>query len=89
MGIKSIKLPNSQAQYLIRNVGLSSGRILRRSYRRVVETFAWPSHSWTLAISASCESALVAAVARSECTQRPFTSALMPVSRPYFRTMLR
>jgi hypothetical protein len=40
-------------------------------------------------MSASCERALVAAVARSECPQRPFTSALMPVSRPYFRTMLR
>ena len=26
-----------------------------------METFAWPSHSWTLAISASWESALVAA----------------------------
>jgi hypothetical protein len=33
-------------------------------------------------------SAFVAAVARSECTQRPLTSALMTVSRPYFRTML-
>jgi len=26
--------------YLTRNVGLSSGRVLRRSERRVVETFA-------------------------------------------------
>jgi hypothetical protein len=41
-----------------------------------------------LAISASWESALVAAVARRECTHSPFTSAVMPVSRPYFRTML-
>ena len=36
----------------------------------------------------SCESALVAAVARRECTQRPFTSVLTLVSTPYFRTML-
>ena len=54
----------------------------------MVETLAWPSHSWTLAMSASWESALVAAVARRECTHNPFTSALMPVARPYFRTML-
>src|ERR1017187_7174755 len=53
------------------------------------ETFAGASHSWTLAISASCESAFVAAVARSECTHSPLTSALMPVSRPYLRRMLR
>jgi hypothetical protein len=36
-----------------------------------VETLAWPSHSWTLAISASCEGAFVAAVARNECTHKP------------------
>ncbi len=35
-------------------------------------------------MSASCERAFVAAVARIECTHRPLTSALMPVSRPYF-----
>jgi hypothetical protein len=35
-----------------------------------VETLAWPSHSWTLAISASCESALVA-VARRELHAKP------------------
>jgi hypothetical protein len=29
-------------------VGLSSGRERRRPYRRVVETLACPSHSWTL-----------------------------------------
>jgi predicted NAD/FAD-dependent oxidoreductase len=29
----------------------------QRIERRVVETFAWPSHTWTLAMSASCESA--------------------------------
>jgi hypothetical protein len=52
-------LKESQTRYLTWNVGLSSGRILRRAYSRVVETLAWPSHSWTLAISASCESALV------------------------------
>jgi len=34
-----------------------------------VETLAWPSHSWTFAISASCEGVLVAAVARRECTK--------------------
>ena len=65
------------------NVGLSSGRVLRR---RGGETSShqWPSHSCTLVMSASFESAFVAAVARNECTQSPFTSALMPVSRPYF-----
>ena len=31
----------------------------------------------------------MAAVARSECTHGPLTSALMPVSRPYLRTMFR
>ena len=36
-----------------------------------METLAWPSHSWTLAISASCEGAFVAAVARNECTHKP------------------
>ena len=34
-----------------------------------METLAWPSHSCTLAMSASFESAFVAAVARIECTQ--------------------
>ncbi len=34
---------------------------------------AWPSHSWTLVISAPRSSALVAAVARSEWTQKPGT----------------
>jgi hypothetical protein len=42
---------------LIRNVGLSSGLLLRRSYRRVVEMSARSSHSCTLAMSESCESA--------------------------------
>src|SRR3954470_1856395 len=32
---------------------------------RVVAMFAWPSHSWTLAMSAWWSNALVAAVARS------------------------
>ena len=50
-----------------------------------METLAWPSHSCTLAISASSESAFVAAVSRCKCTHSPFTSALMPVSRPYLR----
>jgi hypothetical protein len=50
---------------------------------------AWPSHSWTLAMSASCESAFVADVARSECTHSPITSALTPVARPYFWRTLR
>src|ERR1700758_2153671 len=38
----------------------------------MVETLAWPSHSGTLAISASCESALVAAVARREWHPQAF-----------------
>jgi hypothetical protein len=54
-----------------------------------VETLACPSHSWTFAMSASFESAFVAAVARSKCTHSPMTSALMPVSRLYFWRMLR
>jgi hypothetical protein len=45
-----------------------------------VETFACPSHSSTLAISASFESAFVAAVARIECTHTPMASPLMPVA---------
>src|SRR5271165_4634470 len=40
---------------------------------RVVAIFAWPSHSWTLAMSAWWSSALVAAVARS---------AWAPISKP-------
>jgi hypothetical protein len=40
-------------------------------------------------MSASFESAFVAAVARIECTQTPIASALMPVSLVYFVTMLR
>jgi hypothetical protein len=36
-------------------------------------------------MSASWEKALMAAVARSECTHNPITSALMPVSRPVFQ----
>src|SRR6516225_467359 len=40
-------------------------------------------------MSESCDSALVAAVARSECTHNPITSPLMPVSAPYLHTMLR
>jgi hypothetical protein len=31
--------------------------------------------------------AFVEAVARNECTHNPFTSALMPVSSPYFPTI--
>ena len=54
-----------------------------------METFACPSHSCTLAMSASWDSALVAAVALSEYTHNPFTSALMPAIWPYFLTMLR
>ena len=46
------------------------------------------SHSCTFAMSASCDSAFVAALARIECTQSPFTSAWIPVSRPYLMTML-
>jgi hypothetical protein len=49
-------------------VGLSSGRVMRRSYRRVVETLAAEPLFCTLAMSASFESAFVAAVARIECT---------------------
>jgi hypothetical protein len=37
---------------LVLNVGLSSGRLLRLSYSRVIETLACPSHCWTSAISA-------------------------------------
>ena len=36
--------------YRTGNVGESSGRVFRRSYRRAVETLAGPSHSCTLAI---------------------------------------
>ena len=56
----------------------------RRGDVRVAEPFLD-----LVAISASCNSVFVAAVARSECTHSPLTSALMPVSRPYLRTMLR
>ena len=49
-----------------------------------METLACPSHSWTLPMSASFESALVAAVARNECTHSPFTWALMPVMSSVF-----
>jgi hypothetical protein len=52
-----------------------------------VETLAWPSHSWTLAMSASFESAFVAAVARIECTHTPIASALIPVARAYLMTI--
>src|SRR5262249_14250362 len=55
-------------QYSTLKVGLSSGRQRLRSYSRVVEMSACPSHSCTLAISAPWAKALVAAVARSECT---------------------
>ena len=47
------------------NVGLSSGRVQRWSYTRVVAMFACPGHSCTLAMSAWWSSALVAAVARN------------------------
>ena len=40
------------SQYSTLNVGLSSGRLCRLSYSRVVEIFACPSHSCTRAISA-------------------------------------
>src|SRR5271165_5098668 len=87
----SVRNPASSlpSQYFTRKVGLSSGLLLRRSYRRVVDTLACPSQSWTLAISESCDRAFVAAVARSECTHSPLTSALTPVSKPYFRTIFR
>jgi hypothetical protein len=45
---------------------------------------AWPSHSCTLAISASCESALVAAVARRECTDNPFQLGANVGLKPVF-----
>src|SRR2546430_13264069 len=51
-------------QYSTLNVGLSSGRLCRRSYSRVVAMFACPNHSCTLAMSALCARALVAAHAR-------------------------
>ncbi len=53
--------------YATLNVGLSSIRPLRRSYMRVVEMLAWPSHSCTMPISAPWSSAFVAAVARRAC----------------------
>jgi hypothetical protein len=40
-----------------------------------------------LAISASCDRALVAAVARIECTHSPLTLIFKPVAWPYFLTM--
>src|SRR2546422_5874182 len=40
------------------NVGLSAGRLCRRSYSRVVAILACPNHSCTLAISALCASVL-------------------------------
>ena len=49
-----------------------------------METLAWPSHSCTLAISASFESPFAAVVARIECTHNPTTSASMPVLAPVF-----
>ena len=54
-----------------------------------METLACRSHSCTLAMSASWDSALVAAGALSEYSHNPFTSALMPAIWPYFLTMLR
>jgi hypothetical protein len=41
------------------------------------------------AMSASFDSAFVAAVARIECTQAPIASALTPVLFAYLMTMLR
>ena len=40
-----------------------------------METLAWPSHSWTLAISASYDRALVAAVARRMDAEPVYLSA--------------
>ena len=48
-------------------------------------TLAWPSQSWTRAMSASCSRALVAAVARSAWTIR---SMGMAAAEAYFRTSL-
>ena len=68
-------------------------KILRPCLPSIVQTsggdVSMASHSCTLAMSASCERALVAAVARIECTQRPLTSILRPVSCPYFLTTFR
>src|SRR5215217_2710869 len=47
-----------------------------------VSMLACPNHSWTLAMSALCARALVAAVARTACTQKPCTSVLMPTMAP-------
>src|SRR5215813_7609060 len=68
-------------QYRTLKVGLSSGRLWRLSYILVVEISACPSHSCTLAMSALFASALVAAVARMECTQMPGTASSRPTSR--------
>ncbi len=75
-------LGHKAVQYSTLNVGLSSGRLCRRSYSRVVAMLACPNHSCTLAMSALCASALVAAVARKACTQKPCTSVLMPTMAP-------
>src|SRR5882672_10449351 len=77
----------SPPQYSTLKVGLSSGRQRRRSYILVVEISACPSHSCTLPISAPWAKALVAAVARKECTQNPRTSVVIPTSLPYRLTM--
>jgi hypothetical protein len=51
---------------------------------------AWSKHSRHGAIPGPWpSSALVVVVARSECRQRPLTSALTSVSMPYLRTIFR
>ena len=63
---------------------------MQEFYTGLVETFACPNHSCTLAISALFESAFVAAaVAHSECRYNPTTWALISVACAYLRTMLR
>ena len=59
-----------------------SRRVLWPCFPSIVqaETLAWPSHSFTLAMSGVCDRALVEAVARIECTHSPLTSMFRPVT---------
>src|SRR5215471_7175871 len=44
------QLNRDKLKYSTLKVGLSFGRLCRRSESRVVAMWAWPSHSWTLGV---------------------------------------
>src|SRR4029077_17320333 len=63
--------------------GVIAESVLKRTLSGIEKCWAripqWPE----VILEWPCDRAFVAAVARSECTHRPITSALRPVSRPY------